>query len=122
VVVDGGLTPREVLAEWSAVELLAEKPGIEAFLTMDFRRQVTINALTVVEDQHRPESWWRDLRLDYQNATGARVTVGPLLSDAAVHSHTLPAPVTTTLLRLKLPERLTDLPRLAEIIVHGSSG
>ncbi|GAA1990222.1 hypothetical protein [Amycolatopsis minnesotensis] len=119
-VADGNLTPRIPLpGEWGPVEFPAETPGLESYLYLDLPRRCRVTGVTVVEDARRPESWWRDLRLDYQNAATAWVSAGPLLSDTAVHTHLLAAPVETAKLRLRLPTPPVDLPRQAEVIVHG---
>jgi hypothetical protein len=79
-----------------------------------------VKAITLVEDPAHPESWVRDAELQRWDAVKEEwVTVQPLLSDAATHTHKLAKPVETSQLRIILPFGLVGNLRLAEIVVHG---
>ncbi|MER5518672.1 WD40 repeat domain-containing protein [Streptomyces sp. NPDC002763] len=58
-------------------------------LTVDtFRSQLELTGVTVAEDPAHPESWMRDVLLQWWDARNAVWRDGPmLLSDRAVHSH-----------------------------------
>ncbi|MFE4962026.1 hypothetical protein [Streptomyces sp. NPDC056660] len=58
-------------------------------LTVDtFRYQLELTAVTVAEDPAHPESWMRDVLLQWWDARSGGWRDGPmLLSDRAVHSH-----------------------------------
>ena len=58
-----------------------------------FRTQVKLTGITFVEDPAHPESWLRDMRLQYWDAVKEQWLDGPyLLSDAAAHTHWFDAP------------------------------
>ena len=59
-----------------------------------FRTQLRVTAVTFVEDPAHPESWLRDMRLEWWDAGKEVWRPGPyLLSDTAIHSHVLPKPI-----------------------------
>ncbi len=80
-------------------------------------------AVTLAEDPAHPESWLRDVRLEYWEPVQEKwVFVQYLTSDAPVHTHRLAEPVTAKLFRLTRPDGAgwpaSNL-RLAEIVFHG---
>lgn len=59
-----------------------------------FHTQLRLTGVTIAEDTTHPESWWRDVRLQWWDVTAEQWRDGPyLLSDAAVHSHVFAEPI-----------------------------
>ena len=87
------------------------------------RRLARIKAITFVEDADHPESWLRDAKLEYWDATdGKWVFSQYLTSDAAIHTHTLRQPLEAVRFRLTRPDAegwMESNLRLAEIVFHG---
>src|SRR5262249_45235333 len=88
-----------------------------------FRTQLRLTGITFVEDPDHPESWLRDLRLQWWDAVAESWRNGPLLlSDAAVHSHKLEAPIEAARFRLVSTggaTRPVGNLRLGELVFHG---
>jgi hypothetical protein len=74
-----------------------------------------------VEDPAHPESWLRDVYLEYWDAEKEQwVYVQHLLSDAAVHSHQLATPIDAARFRIVLPWGCCGNVRLAQLVFHGT--
>jgi len=91
-----------------------------------FRTQLRVNKITFVEDEKHPESWLRDANLEYWDAAKEKwVFAASLLSDSAVHTHTLPKPIDASRFRLVKSETPGVWPvgniRLAEVVFHGEA-
>jgi hypothetical protein len=85
-----------------------------------YRTQLRVTGITLVEDPAHPQSWLRDAVFEYWDAATERwVTVQPLLSDAAVHTHNFAKPVEGARFRIVLPKMLCGNLRLGEIVLHG---
>jgi outer membrane protein assembly factor BamB len=105
---------------WANVGFFAETSPINYVLIDSFRTLMRVNAVTLVEDPSHPESFLRDARLDYWSAAQEQwVTVMPLLSNQAVHTHKLPEPVEAARWRIMLPWGVYGNLRLGEIVFHG---
>jgi hypothetical protein len=105
---------------WPTVETFAEQSP-ENWLEFDcFNRLVRLEAVTLVEDEAHPESWLRDAKLECWDFTKDRwMTICPLLSNSAVHSHKLPQPVEGTRFRIVLAAGFPGNCRLGEVVFHG---
>ena len=77
-----------------------------ASLVIDtFRAQLRLKGITFVEDPAHPESWLRNVVLEYWNASNESwVTAQPLLSDSAVHTHWLKEPIEAAKFRIVAPK------------------
>jgi outer membrane protein assembly factor BamB len=88
-----------------------------------FRTQWRVTGVTFVEDPTHPESWLRDVKLQWWDAAAAAWRDGPtMLSDAAVHSHVFDHPVEAAKFRLVAPPGGTwpvGNVRLGELVFHG---
>ncbi|MEV0383148.1 PQQ-binding-like beta-propeller repeat protein [Nonomuraea sp. NPDC050643] len=59
-----------------------------------FHTRLRVTGITLAEDPAHPESWLRDVRVQWWDAAAERWRDGPyLLSDAALHSHVLETPL-----------------------------
>jgi len=59
-----------------------------------FRTQVKVTGVTIVEDASHPESWQRDMRLEYWDPRNETWRDGPyLLSNQATHTHWFAEPI-----------------------------
>ncbi len=96
VLIDGkpDAPPRPWL-EWTDIGYIDSGWRNKLTLEIDtFRTQLRVNAITFVEDPAHPESWLRDLRLEWWDPAKEAWQPGPyLLSYAAVHSHVLEKPI-----------------------------
>jgi hypothetical protein len=89
-----------------------------------YRTQLHLTGITFVEDPAHPESWLRDLRLEWWDAAKEVWQPGPyLLSDSAVHSHVLDRPIEAAKFRL-VSSGAASWPvgnlRLGELVFHGT--
>jgi outer membrane protein assembly factor BamB len=89
-----------------------------------FRTQLHVTGITFVEDPAHPESWLRDLRLEWWDAAREVWQQGPyLLSDSATHSHVLEKPIDAARFRL-VSSSAASWPvgnlRLGELVFHGT--
>jgi hypothetical protein len=85
--------------------------------------QVELEAVTFAEDPAHPESWLRDVRVQWWDAEAGRWADGPmLLSDTAVHSHTFRTPPRSARFRFVTTGGgawpAGNL-RLGELVLHG---
>jgi len=90
-----------------------------------FRTQLRVTAITFVEDPAHPESWMRDVRLQWWNPVSEDWRDGPLLlSDAAVHTHVLDEPIEAAKFRF-ISTGGGSWPvgnlRLGELVFHGET-
>jgi outer membrane protein assembly factor BamB len=90
-----------------------------------FRTHLRVEAVTFVEDAKRPESWLRDMRLEWWDASAEVWRTGPyLLSNAPVHTHLLDAPIEATKFRF-VTTGGGSWPvgniRLGELVFHGEA-
>lgn len=90
-----------------------------------FRTQLRVTGITFVEDADHPESWLRDMRLQWWDATAETWRDGPmLLSNAAVHSHVFDQPIEAAKFRFVSTGGGTwpvgNL-RLGELVFHGEA-
>jgi hypothetical protein len=88
-----------------------------------FRTQLRLTAITLVEDATHPESWLRDMRLEWWDPAQEVWQPGPnLLSNAAIHTHVLPKPIAAAKFRF-VGSSGGSWPvgniRLAELVFHG---
>jgi WD40 repeat protein len=117
--------PAEPWLTWHTVQLFDSGWAGSASIIVDtFHRQLRVRALTFAEDPAHPESWLHDLQLEYwKPATEQWVRVGPLLSNAATHTHVLDAPIEAARFRFSAPPGAYGWPignlRLGEIVFHG---
>lgn len=95
--------------------------GTNVTLVIDrFNTNLRVTAVTLVEDAAHPESWLRDVLLEFWNPRLERwEPAGRLLSDQATHTHILPKPTEAARFRLSLPRGFVGNLRLAEIMLHG---
>jgi len=121
---DGKLAPPAIpWLDWMNVSWLAEISPFNYLLIDAIRTNMKVTAVTLVEDKTRPESWLRDARLDYWDASDELWKPAvKLLSDAAVHSHKLPQPIEAARWRIVMPWGLVGNLRLGQIIFHGELG
>ena len=107
---------------WNSVNQFAETSPFNYLLLDFFHTRVKATGITLVEDPAHPESWLRDATLESWNVAEERwLPVMPLLSNAAVHTHTFPQPVEAARFRLVMPWGLVGNLRLGEIVLHGQS-
>ncbi|GAB3416297.1 hypothetical protein GCM10027569_38810 [Flindersiella endophytica] len=93
-------------------------------ITVDtFRTQIRLDGITFVEDPAHPESWLRDVRLQWWDPVTETWRDGPyLLSDAQYHSHALPQPVEAARFRFATTGGggwPSGNIRLGELVFHG---
>ncbi len=86
-----------------------------------YQRTMRVTGITFYEDPAHPESWLRDVYVEYYDiARGEWVYIQPCLSDAAVHTHMFAKPVEATQFRIVLPVGLCGNLRLGELVFHGT--
>jgi len=118
--------PAKPWLEWTDIGMIDSGWRNKLTLQVDtFRTQLRVTAITFVEDPAHPESWLRDMRLQWWDAKAEAWRDGPLLlSDAAVHSHVLEAPIEAAKFRF-VSTGGGSWPvgnvRLAELVFHGKS-
>ncbi|MFC5148368.1 PQQ-binding-like beta-propeller repeat protein [Streptomyces aureoversilis] len=116
--------PAEPWLPWSVVNLVDSGWHGKFLLTVDtFRTQVELTGVTFAEDPAHPESWLRDVRLQWWEAESELWRDGPLLlSDEAVHSHVLGRPLQAARFRFVTTGGgawpAGNL-RLGELVLHG---
>jgi hypothetical protein len=90
-----------------------------------FRTQLRVTGVTIVEDAKHPESWQRDMRLQYWDPKGEAWRDGPyLLSDQAVHSHVFDKPIESAKFRFVTTgggSWPANNIRWAELVFHGEA-
>ncbi|MBH1937481.1 hypothetical protein I5Q34_24960 [Streptomyces sp. AV19] len=109
---------------WLVVNLLDSGWHGKFLLTVDtFRTQVELTGVTFAEDPAHPESWLRDVRLQWWEAEDEVWHDGPmLLSDEALHSHRLQPPLRAARFRLATTgggSWPAGNIRLGELVLHG---
>jgi hypothetical protein len=90
-----------------------------------FRTQLRLTGVTFAEDPAHPESWLRDVRLQYWDAAKDQWRDGPyLLSDAAIHTHRFDKPIEAARFRF-VSTGGGSCPagnlRLGELVFHGET-
>ena len=90
-----------------------------------FRTQLRVTAITFVEDAAHPESWLRDVQLQWWDAGAEVWRDGPmLLSNTAMHTHVLDKPIEAAQFRFVTTGGGTwpaSNIRLGELVFHGES-
>jgi hypothetical protein len=115
--------PRPWLS-WTDVNMIDSGWRAKLALQADtFRTQLRLKGVTFVEDAAHPESWLRDVRLQWWDATRDRWQDGPyLLSDTATHTHWFDKPIEAARFRFVSTGGGTwpagNL-RLGELVFHG---
>ena len=113
--------PKNPWLDWGTVAWFAEQYPCNYIEINTFVTQLHVTAITLVEDPAHPESWLRDIYLEYWDAEKEQwVYAQHLLSDAAVHSHQLAVPIDAARFRIVLPWGCCGNVRLAEIVFHGT--
>ncbi|MGK5638631.1 WD40 repeat domain-containing protein [Streptomyces sp. URMC 126] len=117
--------PAEPWVPWSVIGAIRIQEGQELLFTVDtFRTQVRLTGVTFAEDPAHPESWLRDVQLQWWDTKAGIWKDGPkLLSDAgAVHTHTFEA-LSSSRFRLRTTGGggwpVGNI-RLGELVFHGS--
>jgi len=85
------------------------------------QKQVSLTGITFVEDAAHPESWLRDMKLEWWDAAKGAWMPGPyLLADSAWHTHRFEKPLESTRFRLISGKTwLYSNVRLGEVVFHG---
>ena len=118
--------PAKPWLEWTDIGMIDSGWRNKLALQVDtFRTQLRVTGVTFVEDPAHPESWLRDVRLQWWDATAEAWRDGPLLlSDAAVHSHVFDTPIEAAKFRF-ISTGGGSWPvgnfRLGELVFHGAS-
>ncbi|MEU1117431.1 MULTISPECIES: hypothetical protein [unclassified Streptomyces] len=117
--------PANPWVPWSVIGAMGSTAGQELLFTVDtFRTQVRLTGVTFAEDPAHPDSWLRDVQLQWWDTSAGLWKDGPkLLSDAgAVHSHTF-EPLFSSRFRLRTTGGgiwpVGNI-RLGELVFHGS--
>jgi outer membrane protein assembly factor BamB len=109
---------------WSTINRIdLSSTGPLALEVDTFRSQLKVTGVTFVEDPAHPESWLRDLRLQYWDPRAEKWLEGSyLLSNAPTHTHWLERPIEATRFRFMTTGGGTwpvGNIRLAELAFHG---
>jgi outer membrane protein assembly factor BamB len=114
--------PKQAWLPWDVLGHLAEGSNTTWILIDTYRTQLRVTGITIAEDPEHPESWLRDVRLEYWDAAAEQWRlVQPLLSNAAVHTHRFARPVEAARFRIVLPKLMYGNLRLAQIVLHGEA-
>ena len=114
--------PKDPWLLWARVGFFAETSPFNYVLIDAFRTQMHVEAITLFEDPAHPESWLRDAKLEYWDASKELWVPGmDLLSNAAVHTHKLARPIDAARFRLVMPYGLCGNLRLGEAVFHGKT-
>jgi WD40 repeat protein/sugar lactone lactonase YvrE len=118
-----GAPPKPWL-EWTDIGLIDSGWRSKFAIEIDtFRTQLQVTGVTFVEDPTHPDSWLRDLRLQWWDAAREQWREGPyLLSDASTHSHRFDQPLVAARFRLVSTGGGTwpaGNIRLGELVFHG---
>jgi outer membrane protein assembly factor BamB len=118
--------PPKPWLEWTDINYIDS--GWRSKLTLEvdaFRTQLHLTGITFVEDPEHPESWLRDMRLEWWDAAKEAWIPGPyLLSNSATHSHVLDKPIEAAKFRFVSTGGGTwpiGNIRLAELVFHGQT-
>ncbi|MGD0678874.1 MAG: hypothetical protein ABSC94_26005 [Polyangiaceae bacterium] len=117
--------PADPWLPWTTMNLVDSGWSGSFSVELDaFRTQVHATGITLIEDPSHPESWLRDVRLQYWDARAERWRDGPfLLSNSASHTHWFPHPIDAARFRLESTGGGTWPPgnlRMGEIVLHGT--
>jgi hypothetical protein len=118
--------PPKPWLEWTDIGYIDSGWRNKLTLEIDtFRTQLRVTGITFVEDPDHPESWLRDMRLQWWDVAASVWRDGPyLLSDSATHSHAFHTPIEAAKFRLVSTGGGTwpvgNL-RLGELVFHGES-
>jgi hypothetical protein len=118
--------PPQPWLSWTDVNMIDSGWRAKLAIQVDtFRTQLRVTGVTFVEDAAHPESWLRDIRLQWWDATADRWRDGPyLLSDAATHTHWFKTPIEAARFRFISTGGGTwpagNL-RLGELVFHGEN-
>jgi hypothetical protein len=109
--------------EWNTINYVDSGWAGALQLTVDTKAPIELRGISFFEDPAHPESWLRDMRLEYWDAVAAAWRKGPmLLSSQAAHTHWLPAPVRSARFRF-VSTGGGSWPvgnvRLGELVFHG---
>ncbi|WP_020473606.1 outer membrane protein assembly factor BamB family protein [Zavarzinella formosa] len=116
--------PPQPWLSWTEINMIDSGWRGRLALQVDtFRTQLRVTAITFVEDPSHPESWLRDMRLQWWDSAADRWRDGPfLLSDAATHTHQLEKPIEAARFRF-VSTGGGSWPagnlRLGELVFHG---
>ncbi|GMV83236.1 MAG: hypothetical protein AMXMBFR7_44200 [Planctomycetota bacterium] len=118
---DGKPESPGVFFDWGALNTHTESSEGWVFLTLQIGPKAeTVSGVTLHEAADYPDSWVRDFRFDWYDDERKVWKTGPrMLSNAAVHTHRLAKPETTTRIRLGFPKGIVGNLRLGEIVIHG---
>ena len=126
MLVDGTTDPpSKPWLDWTRINYIDSGWTAGTSIVFDtWRTQLHLTGITFVEDPAHPESWLRDMVLQYWDPEAEKWVTGPtLLSDTATHTHILPQPLDASRYRL-ISSGGGQWPvgnvRLAEVVFHGS--
>jgi len=110
---------------WSLIQFIDSGwVGRYTFEINMFNKQMEITGITFHEDPKYPESWLRDIRLEYWDPIAEEWKLGPyMVSDAVVHTHMFDKPVSASKIRFVSTGGgswpISNI-RLTELVLHGS--
>jgi hypothetical protein len=116
--------PPQPWLTWTDINMIDSGWRAKLALQVDtFHTQLRVTGVTFVEDPAHPESWLRDVRLQWWDAATDRWKDGPyLLSNAAIHTHWFGTPIEAAKFRFVSTGGGTwpagNL-RLGELVFHG---
>ena len=114
--------PAEPWLNWHAISYLPESSPVNYLEIVTHDAWLRVDAVTLVEDPAHPESWLRDVALEYWDPVKEQwIFAQQLLSDSAIHSHKLVKPVEASRFRLVLPYAIAGNLRLGELALHGEN-
>ena len=99
---DGNVTSPGLWLPWPVIEMIDSGWEADMYIYIDgFHTMFQVEAIGFIEDPKNPSSWLRDMKLEWYNKdTGLWQFHQYLLSDSAIHVHTLDIPCNATKLRL----------------------
>lgn len=109
---------------WSVCRVDSDWVGTLTITIDTLRTQLSVEAITFVEDPDYPESWLRDVLLQWWDTATDTWRDGPyLLSDSAVHTHELTPAINAARFRLATTgggSWPSGNIRLSELVFHGT--
>ncbi len=114
--------PAQPWLDWHAANMAGSAwTGKMGILFDAGQKQLRVTSITFVEDPAHPESWLRDMLLQYWDPVKGAWMDGPyLLADSAWHTHTFETPLESTRFRLLGGKAwLYHNIRLGEVVFHG---